>query len=176
MQNRGLGNRWRTRRADRLPETGSSSEATWLATRRARTAAYFGSNCAPLGTCGALNNAPMMRCSISQTLEGLRCAAAEWVVSECRVLSRCSGGVRAHQRRTISSTVASHPWRIAYCNCSRPIWWSGWHALVACKCACISFFTQLMRVAIGEAGRDATCSTYRIHHSAILATNVMRAT
>ena len=53
---------------------------------------------------------------------------------------------------------------------------SGWHALVACKCACISFFTQLMRVSIGEAGRDATCSTYRIHQAAILATDVMLAT
>ena len=49
----------------------SSSAATWLATCRAKMAAYFGSNCEPLGTRGALYNAPMMRCSTSQTLEGL---------------------------------------------------------------------------------------------------------
>ena len=53
---------------------------------------------------------------------------------------------------------------------------SGWHALVACKCACISFFMQFMRVAIGVTGRDATCSTYRIHQAVILATDVMLAT
>ena len=59
------------------PGATSSSAATWLATRRARTQRILARNPAPLCTRDALNNAPMMRCSTSQTLARV-CDVLQW--------------------------------------------------------------------------------------------------
>ena len=71
----------------------SSSAAIWLATRRARTAAYYP---APLGTRDVLNNAPMMRCSTSQTLA--------WV---CDALQR-NGWCQSVQRSADAAEQLKH--------------------------------------------------------------------
>ena len=139
----------------------------------------FGSNRAPLGTRSPLNNAQMMRCAAhhkpSLVCDVLQrngwCQSVQRLADAPEQLKHTSVALYHLPYRSITggSRIATAPGEAGGLR-------SGWHALVACKCACISFFVQLMRVAIGVTGRDATCSTYRIHHSAILATNVMRAT